>query len=229
MIMSLSALSQVGIGTSDPKSALDIVSTTSGILIPRMTGEQISSIQKTADNNGMLVYATSSFSDITGIGFWYYDHLSNGWSTMASGDGGSTSTSTTIFTESNGTEITVSGTTEEIILTESLALTSNSKVEINGLMNVKSTDQSIVPELRLEVKDSGGTTVFEKIVRKGMITTPTVELQDDLDIYGLADLTSGSYTINLYASQPACCNVDGLSFITNGTDTKSHLKIITTL
>ncbi len=61
------AIAQVGIGTVTPEasSALDINSTTSGILIPRMTEAQRTGIGSPA--TGLLVYQTDNTN-----GFWYY-------------------------------------------------------------------------------------------------------------------------------------------------------------
>lgn len=62
------SFSQVGIGTTTPdaSSMLDIESSTSGLLIPRMTEAQRLGI--TAPANGLLVYQTNTSS-----GFWYYN------------------------------------------------------------------------------------------------------------------------------------------------------------
>ena len=76
-----SIYSQVGIGTTTPNSSssLDITSTTSGLLIPRMTEAQRLAIVTPA--NGLLVYQTNLSS-----GFWYYNGSvwtsisSSGWS-----------------------------------------------------------------------------------------------------------------------------------------------------
>ncbi len=61
----------VGINTSgavaDPSSMLDIVSTTSGVLIPRMTDAQRIAIAAPA--NGLLVYQTNG----TQAGYWYFN------------------------------------------------------------------------------------------------------------------------------------------------------------
>lgn len=72
---------QVGINTSnpDPSAALDIQSTTGGLLIPRLTASEKNSI--TSPANGLLVYQTTSPS-----GFYYYNgttwtHFSNQTST----------------------------------------------------------------------------------------------------------------------------------------------------
>lgn len=63
---------QVGISTSTPQAMLDIVSTSEGILIPRMTAAQAESIG--SPNLGELVYATTNDGTIINdVGFWYYD------------------------------------------------------------------------------------------------------------------------------------------------------------
>ncbi|WP_430468007.1 hypothetical protein [Winogradskyella ouciana] len=61
------SFSQVGIGTTDPdaSSMLDIESTTSGLLIPRMTQAQRLAIGSPVE--GLMVYQTNLES-----GFWYY-------------------------------------------------------------------------------------------------------------------------------------------------------------
>ncbi|MFV0531947.1 MAG: hypothetical protein ACK5MD_10990 [Flavobacteriales bacterium] len=49
---------EVGIGTEAPQSILDISSTTSGILIPRITTAQREVIKPSATEDGLLVYDT---------------------------------------------------------------------------------------------------------------------------------------------------------------------------
>ena len=63
----LPAFSQIGIGTKSPKGALDIVSTTSGFMMPRMNGDQREDLTVTEDHKGMQVYDTTSNS------YWYFD------------------------------------------------------------------------------------------------------------------------------------------------------------
>lgn len=60
--------SQIGIGTDNPNQSaiLDIESTTSGLLIPRMTLAQRNAI--TLPANGLLIYQTDGAT-----GFWYYN------------------------------------------------------------------------------------------------------------------------------------------------------------
>lgn len=63
---------QVGIGTTDPKAALDVASADSGILIPRMAAEQIELIA--SPGIGELVFSTTGTGiGITQTGFWYYN------------------------------------------------------------------------------------------------------------------------------------------------------------
>lgn len=58
----------VGIGTPSPKAALDVSSTNSGLLIPRVTTAERGALTTGADQNGMQVYDTDTKS------IWYYDH-----------------------------------------------------------------------------------------------------------------------------------------------------------
>ena len=70
---SFTMTAQVGVGTTDPKSALEISSTTSGILIPRMNTTTRSGLTVGADQDGMMVYDTDTKS------FWYYEHSTTSW------------------------------------------------------------------------------------------------------------------------------------------------------
>lgn len=65
------SFSQVGIGNTnpDPSAALDITSTTAGILVPRMTQAQRINIASPA--TGLLVYQ----NDVV-MGFWFFDGTS---------------------------------------------------------------------------------------------------------------------------------------------------------
>jgi hypothetical protein len=68
LITSLTLTAQVGIGTTNPaaSASLDITSTSKGILIPRMTNSQRTSILSPAE--GLTVYQTDNIK-----GFYYYD------------------------------------------------------------------------------------------------------------------------------------------------------------
>jgi hypothetical protein len=77
LAISFSSFSQVGIGTDSPdaSAALDIISTTSGLLIPRMTDQQRLDISEPA--SGLMVYQTNQTA-----GFYYYD--GNTWTQLVS-------------------------------------------------------------------------------------------------------------------------------------------------
>lgn len=63
--VSLTSFSQVGIGTTDPKAALDVVSSDTGFIMPRVADHTTLSVG--ADQTGMQVYNTTTKS------IWYYD------------------------------------------------------------------------------------------------------------------------------------------------------------
>lgn len=72
LLVSLKTFSQTGINTPDPKAALDIVSDKSGVLIPRMTANQIEQISSATE--GELVFSTTNTgTTVNLIGFWFYD------------------------------------------------------------------------------------------------------------------------------------------------------------
>jgi hypothetical protein len=64
-----SSSAQVGIGTTTPsaKSTLDITSTTTGVLFPRVTSAQRIAIAPAATDTGLKVYDTTTKS------YWYWD------------------------------------------------------------------------------------------------------------------------------------------------------------
>ena len=70
VLLTASTYAQVGIGTTTPdaSSALDITSTTKGLLIPRMTNVQRDAISSPA--TGLMIYQTDDT-----IGFYYYNEI----------------------------------------------------------------------------------------------------------------------------------------------------------
>jgi trimeric autotransporter adhesin len=114
----------VGIGTSTPvaTAALDVTSTTKGLLPPRMTNAQMLAITPSSTNNGMVVYATTA-NATTGspIGLYTVNN-SNGtyaWEYIGSKQMvfNAISTSQTLATNSAGTAYTVDATSGNIVLT----------------------------------------------------------------------------------------------------------------
>lgn len=80
VLVSLTTNAQVGIGTNTPSdsAALDVFSTNSGLLIPRMSESQKLAI--TTPANGLLIYQTDNAT-----GFWFYNSVS--WQPFSSGTG----------------------------------------------------------------------------------------------------------------------------------------------
>ena len=76
VVLTATTYAQVGIGTTTPdaSSALDITSTTKGLLIPRMTETQRDAISSPA--TGLMIYQTDGTA-----GFYYYNGSS--WSEVA--------------------------------------------------------------------------------------------------------------------------------------------------
>ena len=75
--MSISPLGNVGIGTTAPKAALEVMSNNSGVLLPRLTTAQRNAIDTAHLQNGLLLYNTDSTS------FQYYN--GNTWNTVGIG------------------------------------------------------------------------------------------------------------------------------------------------
>ena len=76
VILTATTYAQVGIGTTNPETsaALDITSTTSGILIPRLTENQRNAITNPA--SGLMIYQTDQTS-----GFYFYN--GSDWTRLA--------------------------------------------------------------------------------------------------------------------------------------------------
>ena len=76
VLLTATTYAQVGIGTTTPdaSSALDITSTTKGLLIPRMTETQRDAISSPA--TGLMIYQTDGT-----VGFYYYNGSS--WAEVA--------------------------------------------------------------------------------------------------------------------------------------------------
>lgn len=93
IVANLPALSQVGIGTSDPNPSaiLDLSSNTKGVLVPRMTTAERTVISNPSE--GLLVY------DLTTHSYWFFK--GSAWRELPSGFFGDETNNTTF--ESDGT------------------------------------------------------------------------------------------------------------------------------
>ena len=77
VLLTATTVAQVGINTETPdaSAALDITSTTGGLLVPRMTAAQRDAINPAA--TGLMIYQTDGTA-----GFYYYNGSS--WATLGS-------------------------------------------------------------------------------------------------------------------------------------------------
>ena len=82
---------QVGIGTTDPQAALDILSTTDGLLIPRVDlTSSILPAPLTLPSDSELVYNEATVGGTDGVtpGFYYWNTATSTWIRLASGSDG---------------------------------------------------------------------------------------------------------------------------------------------
>ena len=95
-MLALKTFGQVGINTTtpDPSAALDITSTTGGLLLPRMTNAERQAISNPAE--GLMVYVT----DFDGGTFLFYD--GTGWKELSLTDARDTPDAPTIGTVNAG-------------------------------------------------------------------------------------------------------------------------------
>lgn len=162
LISTISGFSQVGINSDgsnpDNSSMLDIKSTSKGVLIPRMTQTERSSI--TSPANGLLVYQTNGT-----IGFYFYDGSS--WVRLAN-------SSETVYTSGTGISVsnnTITNTSPDQVVT----LTSGGATSVTGTypnFTISSTDNNsggTVTSVSAGTGLNGGT-----ITSTGTISMPNV-------------------------------------------------------
>lgn len=99
IIMTGVTSAQVGINTTSPQGALDITSTTSGLLVPRMTSAQRDAI--TSPANALLIFNISNNS------FEVFKGSCSCWVTMT--DGGNTPASSVVNTAPTANNVFISG------------------------------------------------------------------------------------------------------------------------
>ena len=81
----------IGINTTDPKTTLHINANSTGtvaegLIIPRLTGDQIKNMPVTTTENGMMIFATSGAASPSGTaininseGFYFWNSVNNVW------------------------------------------------------------------------------------------------------------------------------------------------------
>ena len=113
LLFGYTAISQVGIGNTDPKASLDISATniatpanTDGLLIPRI--DEFPSTTPTADQDGMMVFITGNGAPAKG--FYYWNNAGTSWDAFAgSSDADWYEEGTTTAPTSNSADIFTDG------------------------------------------------------------------------------------------------------------------------
>lgn len=145
-LIPLLGFSQIGIGTTAPhsSSALEISSTTSGILIPRMTEVQRNAI--TAPATGLMIYQTNASP-----GFYYYSSStwspflgsSSGWD--IAGNGGTNATSNFLGTTDATDLVFRTNNAERLrMLSNGTIGINNALPNVSSALDISSTSKGIL-------------------------------------------------------------------------------------
>ncbi|WP_062703143.1 tail fiber domain-containing protein [Chryseobacterium indologenes] len=157
--------SQVGINTPDPKSTLDIraktngSSQTEGLLIPRLTGDQIQTMSNNIQpgTESLMIYATSApasptakVSKITQSGYYYWSGSS--WESISSNiytaDGSITTPLAARNVDLNGKNLVFSGTGSVGIGT---APSASAKLDVAGTIKASAIDYNSDERLKQNI------------------------------------------------------------------------------
>jgi len=184
------AQAQVGIGTTTPNAsaALDVQSTTRGVLLPRMTSAQRIAIATPAD--GLIVYQTDAIS-----GLWM--RISGAWVRLTSAND--------LYGSSTGFAANTSGTVIAVVLGGTPVPLPNaqslgSNVTVNGANNTFTVTQAGRYRLAYGINLTAGLLVDAQLVINGVANpattvSPTLAVSR-LSAEAIVTLTAGS-TIQL--------------------------------
>lgn len=105
----LTGNAQIGIGTTNPNGALDITSSTEGLLIPRVALANTTTVTVLTGTTSELVYNTATTGDVT-PGFYYLSTATGPWIKLASGNSGWQTTGNTGIVDGTNYIGTATGT-----------------------------------------------------------------------------------------------------------------------
>jgi hypothetical protein len=194
----------VGINTTgavaDPSAMLDVVSTTSGVLVPRMTDVQRIAIASPA--TGLLVYQTNG----TQQGYWYFDGTI--WVSLCSN---SIYNNMYQAVSTAGVTVTVVGTWVALPgLTQTITLTGNAKVYIHldagiqntsGVGNTTAIADVVITQNGSFLSDGG----YKRVMVNNVAFGTSIE-NCSMDV--IQTLPPGTYTFAALASKNAGQNAN---------------------
>ena len=181
---------KVGLGTSTPLAALDINSSVSGVLLPRISLTNTSTFisgSATSNDNSMLVYNTNtvtSTTGLTGTGFYYWDGGALGnWNKIGAGETvtGLTAATTHSTQRWDGNE-----------WVENTALLSNGSSQSTITTNLSVTGTQTVLNSDLVVNGESSLTGTTTIAGITSITGDSISLTGTTTINGDAIALTGS-------------------------------------
>ncbi len=201
------AIAQVGIGTTDPdaSSSLDILSTNSGLLIPRIalsaTGLET---PVTSPANSLLVYNTATANDVV-PGFYYWSQSENKWIALAG------------ITANNG--LTKTGQNVQLggalIKPTTITASATNTLAIAGLVNQTGTNLNNVDGL-MTVEANGTVRKVYPVYSTSAAQNTLKKWTDGKTVYervGAVTLASATNVINLSGIVPSGAKLLGIRLI----------------
>ena len=204
LITSSFLYSQVGINTNNPKATLEVVarntpSVFDGIIAPKLSGEQLSSKNYTAEQSGAIVYVTSAATNLQGqvvdvdkAGYYYFDGVK--WKTI--GGSGAAPSATTNELSSNVNSMTSNvnnvSSSANIINTNTLSSAIN---RMTSVVNGVSTSADIVNTNIITTTGNNISTSVNGVTSTAAVVPNLYTANGEISGNRTVSLTSGTNTV----------------------------------
>lgn len=223
--VSLSAYSQVGINTNDPRATLHIVpkdsdnpDSSAGILIPGVSKNPVKGNEK-----GQLIFNTTENR------FLFWDGAS--WVPISQG-GTSASPAAqnhAYFTDTRSTSaITVNQNSSESLIPNTaveFTLNAQTNVQFSATINFKGRSSAFAPLFILKLTNTADST--SEIIDKASNTFLSDGITDyygNMQLLAIKQLPAGSYKAEIVATYNTCCNFN-FTYEVGGSDTPVSLLV----